>query len=72
MDALTFGTPVLLRHMTFSEARKMPIKEITLSRVLEDAGLKQEEVRGVTLSSVLEEGRGWGEIFKLSKNVILV
>ncbi len=26
MDALTFGSPVLLRHLTFAEARKMPIK----------------------------------------------
>ncbi|KAF2368846.1 Flap endonuclease 1 [Trinorchestia longiramus] len=43
MDALTFGTPVLLRHLTFSEARKMPIKEITLSKVLDEAGLSQDE-----------------------------
>lgn len=43
MDALTFGTPVLLRHMTFSEARKMPIKEFHLPRVLEGLELKQEE-----------------------------
>jgi len=43
MDALTFGTPVLLRHMTFSEARKMPIKEICLERVLSEAGLSQQE-----------------------------
>uniref|UniRef100_A0A0P4W461 Flap endonuclease 1 n=1 Tax=Scylla olivacea TaxID=85551 RepID=A0A0P4W461_SCYOL len=43
MDALTFGTPILLRHMTFSEARKMPIKEFHLSRVLEGLELKQEE-----------------------------
>merc|ERR1712223_1578233 len=35
MDALTFGTKVLLRHLTFSEARKMPIKEINLEQVLE-------------------------------------
>jgi len=35
MDALTLGTPVLLRHLTFSEARKMPIKEIHLNRVIE-------------------------------------
>ena len=35
MDALTFGTTVLLRHLTFSEARKMPIKEFHLSNVLE-------------------------------------
>ena len=44
MDALTFGTPVLLRHMTFSEARKMPIKEFHLNKVLGEMELSQEEV----------------------------
>jgi len=43
MDALTFGTPRLLRHMTYSEARKMPIKEIHLEKILEESGLSQEE-----------------------------
>lgn len=38
MDTLCFGSPLLLRHLTFSEARKMPIKEIDLEKVLE--GLK--------------------------------
>lgn len=44
MDALTFGSSVLLRHMTFSEARKMPIQEYTLNRVLEGLELSQTEV----------------------------
>ena len=35
MDALTFGSNVLLRHLTFSEARKMPIQEFHLSTVLQ-------------------------------------
>ncbi|XP_041375881.1 flap endonuclease 1-like [Gigantopelta aegis] len=43
MDALTFGSSVLLRHLTFSEARKMPIKEIHLNKVLEELELSQEE-----------------------------
>jgi len=43
MDALTFGSNVLLRHLTFSEARKMPIKEFYLDRVLEGLGLTQDE-----------------------------
>ncbi|XP_045585131.1 flap endonuclease 1-like [Procambarus clarkii] len=43
MDALTFGTPILLRHMTFSEARKMPIKEFHLSKILEEIKISQEE-----------------------------
>lgn len=44
MDALTFGTEVLLRHMTFSEARKMPIKEFYLNKVLEAAELTMDQV----------------------------
>ena len=43
MDALTFGTGVLLRHMTFSEARKMPIKEYHLKRVLEGLEMSMDE-----------------------------
>jgi len=43
MDALTFGTTVLLRHLTFSEARKMPIKEFHLSNVLEGFEFSQEQ-----------------------------
>ncbi|KAG8181765.1 hypothetical protein JTE90_018072 [Oedothorax gibbosus] len=43
MDSLTFGSNILLRHMTFSEARKMPIKEFHLNRVLEELGLNHEE-----------------------------
>lgn len=43
MDALTFGSNVLLRHLTFSEARKMPIKEFHLDKVLEGFQLSQEE-----------------------------
>lgn len=43
MDALTFGTTVLLRHLTVSEARKMPIKEFHVNRVLEELGLSSEE-----------------------------
>ncbi|KAG7300715.1 Elongation of fatty acids protein 2 [Plutella xylostella] len=43
MDALTFGSTVLLRHLTFSEARKMPVQEFHLDQVLDGLGLKQEE-----------------------------
>lgn len=43
MDALTFGSTVLLRHLTFSEARKMPVKEINYNKVLEGFGLTSRE-----------------------------
>ncbi|KAH9891740.1 PIN domain-like protein [Cubamyces lactineus] len=35
MDTLTFGAPILYRHLTFSEARKTPISEINLQKALE-------------------------------------
>lgn len=43
MDTLTFGTPVLLRHLTFSEARKMPIVEVHYSSMIEGLGLSEDE-----------------------------
>ncbi|XP_001362314.1 flap endonuclease 1 [Monodelphis domestica] len=43
MDCLTFGSPVLMRHLTASEAKKLPIQEFHLSRVLQGLGLTQEQ-----------------------------
>lgn len=43
MDGLTFGSNILLRHMTFSEARKMPIKEFHLQKVLNELDLNEDE-----------------------------
>jgi flap endonuclease-1 len=43
MDALTFGSSILLRHLTFSEARKMPIKEFYLDKVLEGFEMDQDQ-----------------------------
>jgi len=43
MDALTFGSNILLRHMTFSEARKMPIQEYHLNHILEGLELSHSE-----------------------------
>ncbi|XP_011311489.1 flap endonuclease 1 isoform X1 [Fopius arisanus] len=43
MDALTFGSDILLRRLTFSEARKMPVQEIHLDKVLEGMELTREE-----------------------------
>lgn len=47
MDTLTFGAPVLLRHLTFSEARKTPISEIRLDKALEGLDMKMGQVRAV-------------------------
>ncbi|EAN93107.1 putative flap endonuclease-1 (FEN-1) [Trypanosoma cruzi] len=39
MDALTFGAPVMLRHLTYSEAKKRPIAEFHLDEILGITGL---------------------------------
>ncbi|XP_030057035.1 flap endonuclease 1 isoform X2 [Microcaecilia unicolor] len=43
MDALTFGTPLLLRHLTASEAKKLPIQEFHLNRTLQEMDITQEQ-----------------------------
>jgi len=43
MDSLTFGSTVLLRYMTYSEAKKMPIKEFHLDKVLEAMNYTMDE-----------------------------
>ncbi|VEL10592.1 unnamed protein product [Protopolystoma xenopodis] len=43
MDALTFGAPVLLRHLTFSEARKLPIQEFHLASILDSMNISMDQ-----------------------------
>ena len=54
MDTLCFETPILLRHLTFSEQRKEPIQEIHLEKVLTGLGFTREQVRGSSLYARLE------------------
>lgn len=44
MDTLTFNSPILLRHLTFSEAKKMPISCIELKTALEDLEMSMDQV----------------------------
>jgi flap endonuclease-1 len=44
MDTLTFNSPILLRHLTFSEAKKEPISEINLSKALEGLEMDMSQV----------------------------
>lgn len=44
MDTLTFNSPLLLRHLTFSEAKKAPISEINLKVVLQEMKMDMEQV----------------------------
>lgn len=50
MDTLTFHTPILLRHLTFSEAKKMPISEIKLDEALKGLDMTMDQV-GIAGSS---------------------
>lgn len=65
MDTLTFSSPILLRHLTFSEAKKMPITEIRLDRALEGLEMSMDQVSAPSscfVSSFLEVERresGW-------------
>ncbi|KAI7792852.1 flap endonuclease 1 [Triplophysa rosa] len=43
MDGLTFGTSILLRHLTASEAKKLPIQEFHFSRILQEMGLTHQQ-----------------------------
>lgn len=45
MDALTFGTNILLRHLTFSEARKMPVQEFFYDKILQELEFTKEQVK---------------------------
>lgn len=45
MDTLTFRSPTLLRHLTFSEARKMPIDEVNLEKALTGLDMPYEQVQ---------------------------
>ena len=43
MDALTFGAPIQLRYLTYSEARKKPVLEITLQGILDEMGFNMAQ-----------------------------
>ncbi|RCN44565.1 putative flap structure-specific endonuclease [Ancylostoma caninum] len=84
MDALTFGSDVLLRHMTFSEAKKMPIKEFSLSRILTDFDMTKEQfidlcillgcdycesIRGVGPKKAFDLIKTYGDIETILENI---
>eukprot|EP00672_Neobodo_designis_P018952 CAMPEP_0174854586 /NCGR_PEP_ID=MMETSP1114-20130205/31740_1 /TAXON_ID=312471 /ORGANISM="Neobodo designis, Strain CCAP 1951/1" /LENGTH=399 /DNA_ID=CAMNT_0016089287 /DNA_START=33 /DNA_END=1232 /DNA_ORIENTATION=+ len=43
MDALTFGAPIMLRHLTFSEAKKRPVMEYNIDTVLQRLGFTMDQ-----------------------------
>ncbi|KAJ9105529.1 Elongation of fatty acids protein 2 [Naganishia friedmannii] len=63
MDTLTFNAPILLRHLTFSEAKKAPISEINLKMVLEELEMDMERFIELCLllgCDYLEPAKGVG------------
>jgi len=51
MDTLCFDSPVLLRHLTFSEQRKEPIQEIFTEKVLAGLNMERKQVRHSPIST---------------------
>ncbi|KOS15062.1 pin domain-like protein [Malassezia pachydermatis] len=43
MDTLTFGAPILLKHLTASEQKKLPVTEINLAKALEELDMPMEQ-----------------------------
>lgn len=63
MDTLTFNSPILLRHLTFSEAKKAPISEIDLKVVLSELEFTMDQFIELCLllgCDYLEPGKGIG------------
>ena len=50
MDTLTFNTPILFRHLTFSEAKKQPILEVDLKKALDGLDMTMSQVRAAISS----------------------
>lgn len=84
MDTLCFATPFLLRHLTFSEAKKMPIAEISYAKALEGLGMTHEQfidlcillgcdyadtVRGVGPMTALKLIREHGSLEKIVEHI---
>ncbi|KAG7450492.1 PIN domain-like protein [Guyanagaster necrorhizus] len=84
MDTLTFSAPILLRHLTFSEAKKQPISEISLKLALEglDMDMSQfidlcillgcdylEPIKGVGPKSALKLIRERGDLKTIIKDL---
>lgn len=56
MDTLCFDSPILLRHLTFSEQRKEPIQEIHLDRVLAGLEMDRKQVSYLSVNVTNAEG----------------
>ncbi|KAJ8603521.1 hypothetical protein MRB53_042129 [Persea americana] len=64
MDTLTFNSPVLLRHLTFSEQRKEPIQEIHLDKVLEGLEMDMDQVGPSTALKLIRDHGSIGKVIE--------
>lgn len=84
MDALTFGSTVLLRHLTFSEARKIPVQEFNYDKMLAGLELSREafidlcillgcdycdSIRGVGPKRAMELIKQYNSLEKIIENI---
>lgn len=84
MDSLTFGSSVVLRHLTASEAKKIPIKELNLSKLLGELDVSMEQfvdlcilcgcdytdsIKGVGYKRAHELIKKYGDIESIMKNL---
>lgn len=49
MDTLTFGAPVLLKNLTASEQKKLPVTEISLEHALQGLEMSKEQFTDLCL-----------------------
>merc|ERR1711872_308494 len=84
MDSLTFGSSVVLRHLTSSEAKKLPIKELNLGKLLAELDVTMEQfidlcilcgcdytdsIKGVGYKRAMELIKKYGDIETIMKNL---
>lgn len=72
MDTLTFASPILLKHLTFSEQKKMPVHEVDLEKVLECLEMSMDQFIDLCIllgCDYMEpvKGVGWKSAIKLIK-----
>ncbi|KAI3388121.1 hypothetical protein SNEBB_001181 [Seison nebaliae] len=84
MDCLTFGTPVLLRHLNASEAKKMNIQQFDYQKILQDLNFTStqfidlcillgcdycESIRGIGPKRAVELIKKYSDIETIIKNL---
>jgi flap endonuclease-1 len=84
MDSLTCGTPLLIRNLTYSDARKAPLMEISMDKVLSGLDLTMDQfidmciligcdycskIKGIGPKRALEFIKKYGTIEKVLANI---